>query len=60
MPTAYVGSSIANAIIIDVLKARCPSFMQLLPSTLIAFTTSIIYATVIKDFKTVATFIITH
>jgi hypothetical protein len=60
LPTASVDSSITNVIIIDVLKAHCPSFMQLLPSSLIAIRTSIINATIIKDFKRVAKFIITH
>ena len=60
LPTASVDSSITNVIIIDVLKAHCPSFMQLLPSSLIAIRTSIINATIIKDFKRVAKLIITH
>lgn len=60
MPTASVGSSIITAIVFDVPRARCPSFRQPLRSTLIVFTTSIINATTIVDFKRTAAIIIAH
>ena len=60
LPTTSDGSSITNAIIFDVLMAHFPSFGQQQQSTLIVFTTSIIYATTIIDFKRMAAFIIAH
>lgn len=60
LPTTSGGSSITNAIIFDVLMARFPSSEQQQQSTLIVFTTSIIYATTVIDFKRMAAFIIAH
>lgn len=60
LPTTSDGSSITNAIIFDVLMVRFPSYGQQQLSTLIVFTTSIIYATTIIDFKRMAAFINAH